>query len=161
MVLVFGVAVGTTVAAAPVLAPSVITFAQASGAAAVTDTLTSGAALITPGVPAAAALGEGALFAVGLTAGPISCLVVGCNKNDDRDSDRTYTWDCWKPVVWDTSARPSYGMPLRCLAAHPNVRFMSVDQGELLVANIFGECFRLTPVSVEGALALHASILSS
>lgn len=107
------------------------------------------------------AMGEGALYAVGLTAGPIGCLVVGCNKNDDSNGVRGYTWDCWKPVVRDTSARLSYGMTLRCLAAHPNVRSMSFDRDELLVGNIFGERFRLTPVSVEGSLALHASILSS
>lgn len=55
----------------------------------------------------------------------------------------------------------SRGMTLRCLAAHPNVQSMSLDQGGLLVGNIFGERFRLTPVSVEGTLALHTSILSS
>ncbi|KAH0421787.1 hypothetical protein CcaCcLH18_13224 [Colletotrichum camelliae] len=107
------------------------------------------------------AMGEGALYAVGLTAGPVGCLVVGCNTNEDRDGVCGYTWDCWKPVVRDTSEQPSHGMTLRCLAAHPNVRSVLVDQGELLVGNVFDECFRLTPVSVEGSLALHASILSS
>jgi hypothetical protein len=120
------------------------------------------------------ALGEGALVGVGAIggggstgialatlAGPIGCLVVGCNKNDDHNGDSGYTWDCWKPVVRDTSTRPSYGMTLRCLAAHPNVWSMSLNQVGLLVGNIFGERFRLTPVSVEGTLAFHASILSS
>ena len=120
------------------------------------------------------ALGEGACVGVGALGGggsgdiafatlvgPIGWAIVGCNKNDDHNGDSGYTWNCWKPVVRDKSTRPSCGMTLRCLAAHPNVRSMSLDQGGLLVGNIFGERFRLTPVSVEGMLAFHASILSS
>ena len=75
-------------------------------------------------------------------------------------TDNGYTWDCWKPVVRDTSARLSYGMTLRCLAANPNVQSMSLEQGGLLVENTFGERFRLIPVCVEGTLTFHASILS-
>lgn len=119
------------------------------------------------------ALGEGACVGVGALGGgssagiafatlvgPIGWAVVGC-KNDDRNGDSGYTWDCWKPVVRDTSTRPSGGMTLRCLAAHPNVQSMLVDQGRLFVENIFGERFHLTPVTVKGGLAFHASILSS
>jgi hypothetical protein len=82
-------------------------------------------------------------------------------EHDNRNGDSGCTWDCWKPVVRDTSTRPSDGVTLRCLAAHPNVRSVSLDQGGLLAENIFGERFRLTPVSVERTLAFHASILPS
>lgn len=108
------------------------------------------------------AIGEGASFAVGATfLGPIGWAVVGCNKNDDHNGDSGYTWDCWKPIIRDTSTQPSRGMTLRCLAAQPNIRSMSFDEDGLLVKNTFGECFHLSPVSVEGTLAFHASILSS
>lgn len=139
-------------AAAPAALPAAAVPAAVAGAGAVQG-LNAGATIV--------AMGEGACYAVGATVfGPIGWAVVGCNKNDDN-SESGYTWDCWKPVVRDMSARPSCGMTLRCLAAHPNVRFMSPDQdqGGFLVGNIFGERFRLTPVSVEGTLAFHASIL--
>ena len=44
-------------------------------------------------------------------------------------------------------------MTLRCLATHPHVWSILLDQGGLLVGNIFGERFDLTPGSVEGMLA--------
>ena len=69
--------------------------------------------------------------------GPIGWAVVGCKQYYDRNGDGSYTWDCWKPVVRNTSTRPSCGMTLRCLAAHPNVRSMSLDQGGLLVGKHF------------------------
>jgi hypothetical protein len=93
-------------------------------------------------------------------AGPVGCLVVGCNKIDSDNGDSDYTWDCWKPVVRDTSSRPSKGVTLRSLAAHPNVQSMSLGQDGFLVKNTFGECFRLILVSIDGKVALHASILS-
>src|SRR5438105_4455032 len=92
------------------------------------------------------AIGEGSIVAVGAASGsssagmalatmvgPIGWAVVGCNKNDDHDGDSSYTWDCWKPVVRDTSTRPSCGMTLRCLVVYPNVRSMSLDQDGLLI----------------------------
>ncbi|KAK6345874.1 hypothetical protein TWF730_010217 [Orbilia blumenaviensis] len=121
------------------------------------------------------AVGEGALVGVGsifgggsagiafaTLMGPVGAAVVGCNKDDDRSgSGDMYTWDCWKPVIRDTSAERSKGMTLRCLAAHPNVQSVSVSQDGLFVGNIFGERFCLSPVSFEGTLAFHASIVPS
>ncbi|KAH7489294.1 hypothetical protein FOMA001_g2309 [Fusarium oxysporum f. sp. matthiolae] len=122
------------------------------------------------------ALGEGAWVGVGVLAtggsgsagialatavGPLGWAIVGCSKNNCHNSDSSYTWDCWKPVVRDTSTQPSHGMALRDLATHQNVQSMSLDQEGLLVDNIFGERFHLTPVSVEGTLAFHASIVVS
>ncbi|KAF5709872.1 hypothetical protein FGLOB1_5754 [Fusarium globosum] len=122
------------------------------------------------------ALGEGACVGAGVLAtggsgsagialatavGPLGWAIVGCSKNNCHNSDSSYTWDCWKPVVRDTSTQPSYGMALRDLATHQNVQSMSLDQEGLLLDNIFGERFHLTPVSVEGKLAFHASIVVS
>lgn len=76
--------------------------------------------------------------------------VVGCDG---------YTWDCWKPVVRDDSTSPSRGMTLRDLAAHSNVRFITLGLGGFIVGNTFGDYFRLSPVNVGGALAFHASHL--
>lgn len=57
--------------------------------------------------------------------------------------------------------QPSHGIALRDLATHWNVQSMSLDQEGLVVDNVFGERFRLTPVSIEGRLAFHASIVVS
>ncbi|XP_014550330.1 hypothetical protein COCVIDRAFT_31902 [Bipolaris victoriae FI3] len=148
-----GVLMGLTLAAPPAVgtAAGPAVSATVAGVAAI-EGATVGTTIL--------AVGEGALFAVGLTAPPVGCLIVGCDKNENRNGICGYTWDCWKPIIRDTSAEPSNGMTLRCLAAHPNVRSMSFDCDGLLVGNIFGERSRLTPVSVEGSLALHASILS-
>jgi hypothetical protein len=139
---------------------------------------------------AVVAIGEGAVVGAGVIGGgsgsagialatfvgPIGWAVVGCKKTDDQPGESgdgqngesgddqhdesSYTWDCWKPVIRDTSTLPSYGMTLHCLATHPNVRYISLDTDGLLVGNIFDERFRLTPVNVKGTLAFHASILS-
>ncbi|KAH6949599.1 hypothetical protein DER45DRAFT_544960 [Fusarium avenaceum] len=88
------------------------------------------------------ALGEGACVGAGVLAtggsgsagialatavGPLGWAIVGCSKNNCHNSDSSYTWDCWKPVVRDTSTQPSYGMALRDLATHQNVQSMSLD----------------------------------
>ncbi|KAK3363982.1 hypothetical protein B0T25DRAFT_597651 [Lasiosphaeria hispida] len=153
---------GITAIAAPVL--GAYTEAVIATAAAV-EGFGTGAALTT-------AVGEGALVGMGALAGgsstgialatlagPFGWLLVGCNENDHDIGGSGYTWDCWKPVIRDASARPSRGMALRCLAAHRNVQSVSLDWGELVVGNVFGERFRLTPVRVEGSMALHASML--
>lgn len=100
--------------------------------------------------------------------GPIGWRVVGCKPDDGKPNAskrgnkfNNYTWDCWKPIVRDKSTQPSSGMTLHCLAAHPNAQSMSLEQGRLLVGNAFGERFHLAPVSVEGTLAFHVSILLS
>ncbi len=122
------------------------------------------------------AVGEGAVVGAGVIGtggsgsagialatlvGPIGWAVVGCQKNEDQHGESGYTWDCWKPVDQDTSLRLSEAMTLRRLAAHPNVRSTSLDQGGFFMENTLGERFRLTPVSVEETLAFHASIFSS
>ncbi|KAM0364087.1 hypothetical protein ACHAO7_010076 [Fusarium culmorum] len=142
----------------------------AVGAAAAAEGITAG------GIGATVlAIGEGAFVGAGAMAGgsgsagialatfvgPVGWAVVGCSKNDCHNGDRSYTWDCWKPVIRDTSTQPSHGMALCDLVTHQNVQSMSLDQERLLVDNIFGERFHLTPVSVEGTLAFHASIVAS
>lgn len=163
------VVTGLATAAVPVfgaVGAGTFTTATVSGAAAL-EGMSVGAGVV--------AIGEGAVVGAGIVgggsssagialatlAGPVGCLLVGCDNNNDQSGNTGYTWDCWKPVVRDMSTSPSCGITLRCLAAHPNIHAVSLDQGGLLVGNIFGEHFRLTPVSIERGLALHASILSS
>ncbi|KIW10521.1 hypothetical protein PV08_11485 [Exophiala spinifera] len=164
--------VGGLVAAAPATLPAGVASSMATAAVA-----SSGTIVLGEGVSIGAtviALGEGACVGVGTLGGgssagiafatlvgPVGWAIVGCSKNKDDKGDSGYTWDCWKPVVRDMSTRPSCGMTLHCLAAHPNVQSLWLDQGRLFVENNFGERFRLAPVSVEGVLAFHASILSS
>jgi len=171
------VVTGAVVGAVATFPPAVALLGQAGATAAGSAIVPAlGAAEGIGGAGAAVmAVGEGAVVGAGVIGGgsgsagialatfvgPIGWAVVGCKKNDNQHGESGYTWDCWKPVVRDKSTRPSCGMTLRCLAAHPNVRSMSLDQGGFLVGNIFDERFRLTPVNVEGTLAFHASILSS
>lgn len=173
MVVITGAAIGAA-------CPPAIALFGAGGGPVVAATMQGAAAAalpgITPGLATISALGEGAIVGAGVIgsggsgsagialatmAGPVGWWVVGCNKNGDHNSDRGYTWDCWKPVVRDMSTQPSSGMTLRSLAAHPNVQSLSLDHDGLLVDNTFGERFRLTLVDVEGTPAFHASILSA
>lgn len=170
MVLVTGAVIGAVATCPPLVA--------VAGSATAGADLIIGAAATVEGIAGTAAttlaVGEGTVVGLGVIGsggsssagialatmvGPIGWFVVGCNKNDDHNSNSSYTWDCWKPIVRDTSPQPSSGMTLRCLAAHSNVQSMTLDQAGILVGNIFGEHFRLTPVNVEGTLAFHASVL--
>jgi hypothetical protein len=163
--------VGGLVAAAPAAlagaAGNITSAAAASGGALVFGESVSFEATIIA-LEEVACVGVGALggggsagIAFATFVGPIGWAIVRCNKNDDHHGDSGCTWNCWKSVVRDASTRPSGGITLRCLVAHPNVRSILLDQGGLLVGNIYDERFRLTPVRVEGMLAFHASILSS
>ncbi|KAF3163285.1 hypothetical protein TWF225_001538 [Orbilia oligospora] len=175
-----------------VMCPPIVAALGTSGASAVTGAALSGAAAI-EGMTAGAAVvavGEGALVATGAAAGgssagialatlagPIGCLIVGCEDMDissveeeeEGGNNPGITWDCWKPIVHDMSVTPSEGMALRTLAVHPNVKFVNMstssslldeDAGRFLVENVFGERFCLGYVNVGGTLALHASRLS-
>ncbi|KAF3290939.1 hypothetical protein TWF970_000196 [Orbilia oligospora] len=159
-----------------VMCPPIVAALGTSGASAVTGAALSGAAAI-EGMTAGAAVvavGEGALVATGaaaggssagialaILAGPIGCLIVGCEdmyissveEEEDEEGDNPgITWDCWKPIVHDMSVMPSEGVALRDLAVHPNVKVVNMltsssllddDAGRFLVENVFGERFCL------------------
>ncbi|CAG2001629.1 unnamed protein product [Fusarium graminearum] len=178
MVLVTGATVGAIATNPGLIGLFGTAGANAMGAAIIPTVGAAAAAegaAVGTGAATVLALGEGACVAAGTlaggsgsagialatAAGPLGWAIVGCSKNNCHNSDSSYTWDCWKPVVQDTSTQPSHGMALRDLVTHRNVQSMSLDQEGLFVENIFGERFRLTPVSVEGTLAFHASIVVS
>ncbi|KAF3319310.1 hypothetical protein TWF173_003754 [Orbilia oligospora] len=158
-----------------VMCPPIVAALGTSGASAVTGAALSGAAAI-EGMTAGAAVVavcEGALVATGAAAGgssagialatlagPIGCLIVGCENMDvssveeeEEGGNPGITWDCWKPIVHDMSVMPSEGMALRDLAVHLNVKVVDMltsssalldeDAGRFLVENVFGERFCL------------------
>ncbi|KAF3207626.1 hypothetical protein TWF106_011645 [Orbilia oligospora] len=162
-----------------VMCPPVVATLGTSGASAVTGAALSGAAAIEGEgalvATGAAAGGSSAGIALATLAGPIGCLIVGCEDMDvssvfEEGDNLRITWDCWKPIVHDMSVMPSEGMALRTLAVHPNVKVVNMlasssalldeDAGRFLVENVLGERFCLGYVNVGGTLALHASRLS-
>ncbi|KAK6500850.1 hypothetical protein TWF506_003611 [Arthrobotrys conoides] len=151
--------------------PPLVAALGSSGASAVTGAAVAGAGALeglTAGA-AVSAIGEGAVVATGAVAGgssagialatlagPIGCLLVGC----EEDNESGVTWDCWKAVVRDESVERSKGMEFRTLVGHENVKGVrEVNGGRFLVENVFGEKFLVGGVEVGGRLALHASMV--
>jgi hypothetical protein len=118
---------------------------------AVTGAAVSGTA-ITGGLATGAVMGAAPviLVAQGLVIGSIGLALCGADG---------YTWDCWKPVVMDNSVGPSCGITLNDLSNHPNLKQMTMDMDSFsfVAENIRGECYRLSPVIANHALAYHAS----
>jgi hypothetical protein len=142
-----GSAVGTTGSLAAVAEGAIVGAGVAvGGTVAVVEGVTTG--VIVAGTIAETASATG--IAAAAIAGPMGIAVVGGDG---------YTWDCWKPVVRNDSASPSRGMTLRDLAAHSNVRSVTLDLDGFIVGNTFGDYFRLCPVNVGQELAFHASHL--
>ena len=173
MVLITGAVAGAIATCPPAVAILGPTGASAAGGALIPTV--AAAEGVAGGLGGAVlAVGEGAVVGAGVVGGgsgsagialatfvgPVGWAIVGCDKVNHHNGDGGYTWDCWKPIVREKSTRPSQGITLRDLAHHPNVQSMSFEQNKLLVENIFGQRFRLTPVNVEGMLAFHASLFS-
>lgn len=73
-------------------------------------------------------------------------------------SDDGLTWDCWKPIVRDTSTTASQGIRLQALQAHKAVKSCSFRDDHISVVNQWEEEFRLDPVRLpSGQLAFHAT----
>lgn len=123
--------------------------------------LTASAALTGAAAGGTAAAGVGCstiggygLVTAGFTAGPVGWLVVGTSPQVDK---QRATYDCWKPVLHDSSEEPSKGMLLKDLCAHPNIAHVdcTVDNGsdlpDIIIENIWHERFAieylLLPVS--------------
>lgn len=106
-----------------------------------------------------AALAGGLAMGGTLSANPLSLLTVGTSVSEHGTEA---TFDCWKPVVHDTSEETSSGMTLDELMAHPNVSDVVVTHETCLpkvaIENIWDEKFELEYVvsSDFGKLYLHA-----
>lgn len=131
--------------------------------------MTGGTAVVgrpTGGVPAAAI----GVWSGGATLPPaptgnifdaLGGVVVGATHTPDLVTN-TYTFDCWKSVVHDTSAEPSNGMLLREVIADPRIKkaITAAADGplpQLTLVNVWDEEFRLDYVTLpRDQLAAHA-----
>ena len=127
------------------------------------------AAVSTPGATAATAVGAavGTSSTAGATAGtaaaaaaagPVGWIILGA----DDTADAT-TWDCWKPLLHDTSTEASSGMLLRDVLLDTSITVnrvivTAVDAFDITVTNQWGEMFSIAPVALPcGAVAAHAA----
>lgn len=131
------------------------TVAGSAGAGAVVGTIAGAAAGGTAASAATgAAVGASAAAAVtsssagtagitaGLAAGPIGWLVLGAVNGHKA------TYDCWKPILHDSSIEPSRGILLRDLLGDSRVQQVIVDETSrelpaITLINVWGEKFQL------------------
>ncbi|XP_060559717.1 PE-PGRS family protein PE_PGRS61-like [Ruditapes philippinarum] len=107
--------------------------------------------------------GAGALVATVGTGG-LALLAVGASVNQEDDE---ISYDCWKPVVHDTSSERSNGMLLKDMVCHPNVANVTMTTGicdslpSILIENIWNETFEIEYVFIHnsGKIACHAKPL--
>eukprot|EP00928_Gymnodinium_smaydae_P082087 TRINITY_DN654_c5_g1_i1.p1 TRINITY_DN654_c5_g1~~TRINITY_DN654_c5_g1_i1.p1 ORF type:complete len:176 (-),score=21.64 TRINITY_DN654_c5_g1_i1:82-609(-) len=67
------------------------------------------------------------------------------------------TWDCWKPILHDTSVAPSRGRLLTDVLNDPAVSEFIVGNSSVFVRNRWNESWRIDPVILPwGQIAAHA-----
>ena len=102
-------------------------------------------------------------LAAGLALGSVGSLILGAL---EESATSAYTFDCWKPVVHDTSPEPSSGRLLGEIAVDPRVKqvISSNDNStfpEIILENIWDEKFRIEYVLLPAdQLAAHAVLMS-
>lgn len=160
-VLVKGNAVGAALGGAVASATS----AGAITGAIVTKTVTSAVTGALVGGMSAAGSGSVVAGSLGGAAGgilssPLGLLCVGTSENSGGHSA---TYDCWKPVVHDTSAEESEGMLLKELCHHHNVANCIIEHGTVLphivIENKWDEKFEIEYLVLSGSnkLVCHAN----
>ena len=78
------------------------------------------------------------------------------------------TYDCWKPVLHDTSEEPSNGMLMKDVVCHPHVAKVTMNEGlvpefpRIVLENIWNESFEIDYVLLveTGEVACHARPLN-
>ena len=142
-----GTAAGATVGAsvATATAAGAITGAGAGGTLAA-----AGAGAVAAGTSAAgvasSGVGVGAAISAGISIGPIGWCVLGAAT---RTGGSEITFDCWKPVVHDTSEENSSGMLMKDVMCHPHVASVYVTSGAsnelpcIVLENIWNEKFEI------------------
>lgn len=138
---------GTAVATSTAAGAAGGTVVAVTGAALTGGTISAEAMVVSAITGAAGKLTTTVLSSV-VVGGPIGLAIVGADR---------LTWDCWKPVVMDNSVGTSRGITLCDLYSHPNIRQVTIDSDSFIAENIRGQQFRLSPVSIEGTLAFHAT----
>eukprot|EP00928_Gymnodinium_smaydae_P051591 TRINITY_DN3515_c0_g2_i1.p1 TRINITY_DN3515_c0_g2~~TRINITY_DN3515_c0_g2_i1.p1 ORF type:complete len:172 (+),score=14.54 TRINITY_DN3515_c0_g2_i1:48-563(+) len=72
------------------------------------------------------------------------------------------TWDCWKPILHETSTAPSRGRLLTDILNDPVISDVRVGNYSLYVRNRWNESWRIDPVVLPwGQMAAHATLSSS
>lgn len=135
--------------AAPVIGAGV---ASTGGTTAV---ITGGEAIAVAGGPGAAGVAV-AVTPVGAAILLGALLVVGAEPINGSTS--SLTWDCWKPILQETSLAPSQGRRLADILSDRRVELVHKNDTAVLVKNIWDELFEITPVVLpSGQVAAHAA----
>jgi len=150
-----GLGMATTVGSGTAVAGSASVGAAAGSIAGATATGTAAGAGVGGAVGSAAATGVSAT-GVGVMLGPIGWVVLGASKEETE-----YTWDCWKPVLRDTSTDPSSGRFLKDVAADRRIKTCRIINGAdlpvMTLTNIWDEHFEIEFLRLPtGELAAHA-----
>eukprot|EP00928_Gymnodinium_smaydae_P021941 TRINITY_DN1859_c1_g1_i3.p1 TRINITY_DN1859_c1_g1~~TRINITY_DN1859_c1_g1_i3.p1 ORF type:complete len:226 (-),score=39.26 TRINITY_DN1859_c1_g1_i3:315-992(-) len=165
-------------AAAAATGASVSTGAAAAGtAAAGTAAAAAGTAAAAAGTAAAGTAAAGSAAAGGAVAGfamqaalealPAAGIAgplgFGLSLLVGADADAfAVTWDCWKPMVHETSSAPSRGRLLNDLLNDPAISEYHVGRESVFVRNRWNESWRIDPVILPwGQVAAHASQIES
>lgn len=150
MVLGAGAVVATAGAALPAIAAAAGTAGTVAGAGAAVGTAagavagaatgavvggTLGAATVAGGTVVATATAAGsaatvagtAITTAGVIAGPVGWLVLGSSL-DEGKTESGITYDCWKPVLHDTSSEPSQGKLLREVMEDPRIKQVIIEE---------------------------------
>eukprot|EP00928_Gymnodinium_smaydae_P034053 TRINITY_DN2421_c0_g1_i1.p1 TRINITY_DN2421_c0_g1~~TRINITY_DN2421_c0_g1_i1.p1 ORF type:complete len:253 (-),score=34.40 TRINITY_DN2421_c0_g1_i1:242-1000(-) len=74
----------------------------------------------------------------------------------------TVTWDCWKPLLHDTSTAPSRGRLVADILTHPVINGYRIESHAVFVRNRWNEYWRIDPLVLPwGQVAAHATRLES
>lgn len=142
-----GVAVGGAVGASTAggaIAGAAATETAVGAVVGAVAAMTSAAGTATTGV-ASTQLGAAVAAGTAVT-GPIGLIVLGATDSSDGNQ---ITYDCWKPVVHDTSEKPSNGILLKDLVCHPHVANVKITPGDrtdlphIVFENIWNEKFEI------------------
>eukprot|EP00928_Gymnodinium_smaydae_P080882 TRINITY_DN6449_c0_g1_i3.p1 TRINITY_DN6449_c0_g1~~TRINITY_DN6449_c0_g1_i3.p1 ORF type:complete len:106 (-),score=19.94 TRINITY_DN6449_c0_g1_i3:36-326(-) len=72
------------------------------------------------------------------------------------------TWDCWKPILHETSTAPSRGRLLADILNDPVVDDYRIEADTVFLRNRWNESWRIDPLILPwGQIAGHASQIES
>lgn len=110
----------------------------------------------------ATSVGMAATVNAGIVGGPALWIVLGAEFND-RTDEHNLSYDCWKPLLHDTSIHPSKGVLLRDVLLDPRIKDVDVSYDisatypQIKLQNIWGESFKIEYVRLPwNEIAAHA-----
>jgi len=147
-------AVGAVVATGGTVAPLLAAAASQGTAATVATSAIAASGAATGTMAGAAVAGGSAMAATGsataglytaaIVAGPVGWLLLGTSLDGKTESGITY--DCWKPVLHDSSPEPSQGKFLKEVMEDPRIKQIIVEDEQsqlpkISLVNIWDEKF--------------------